>query len=612
MKAESRIQESGVRIKTKAVSAFHSGFWILTPEFCFSSLILAFLLLLVAHSTSAQQPVQAASTASEKNLTNDFPVSFVDIAARAGLTEATVYGGIERKRYIIETNGCGVAFFDYDNDGWIDVLLLSGTRLEGLSPGKEPTNRLYHNNHNGTFTDVTQRAGLRRGGWASSVCIGDYDSDGNEDLFITYWGQNVLYHNNGNATFTDVTQRTGLAGRAIRWGAGCTFVDFDRDGKLDLFVANYLKFDLATAPEPGKGANCTWKGVPVNCGPKGLPTDTNLLYRNNGDGTFTDVSESSGISKVQGHYSMTATTMDYNNDGWPDIYVACDSTASTLYRNNRDGTFTDVALEAGCAYNEDGNAQAGMGVAVGDYNGDGLLDIFKTHFSDDLPALYRNSGRDFFTDASRAAGFEHTRYVEWGTGFADFDNDGWPDIMIATGNVYPEVEKVFKEYPHRSLRLVYQNLGNGRFKDVTTQTGPGVLSPKSSRGSAFGDFDNDGDVDVLIMNMNEPPLLLRNDYNNERRRGANNWLELKLTGTKSNRSAIGARVIVRNGSNVQAQEVTSQSSYYSHNDLRLHFGMGTSRKADLEIRWPSGQVEMIKNVAANQLVKIKEGAGVIK
>ncbi len=544
---------------------------------------------------------------------NDFPVSFVDIAPRAGLTEPVVYGGVEKKRYIIETNGCGVAFLDYDNDGWIDILLLSGTRLEGFPRGKEPSNRLYRNNRNDTFTDVTDKAGLRRSGWASSVCVGDYDADGFEDIFITYWGQNVLYRNNGDATFTDVTQKAGLATRGTRWSSGCTFVDYDRDGKLDLFIATYLKFDLAAAPEPGKGANCTWKGVPVNCGPKGLPTDTNLLYHNNGDGTFKDVSEASGISRVQGRYSMTATTLDYNSDGWTDIYVACDTTASTLYRNNRDGTFTDVALEAGSAYSEDGNAQAGMGVAVGDYNGDGLMDIFKTHFSDDLPALYRNSGRGFFEDASRAAGFEHTRYIEWGTGFADFDNDGWPDIMIATGSVYPEVEKVFKEYPHRSTRLVYQNLGNGRFREVTARAGPGVLSPKSSRGCAFGDFDNDGDIDVLVMNMNEPPQLLRNDYNDGRKRGPNNWLEVKLTGTKSNPSAIGARVLVRANSRTQAQEITSQSSYYSHNDLRLHFGMGASRKADqIEIRWPSGQTETIKDVAVNQIVKIKEGAGVIK
>lgn len=579
-----------------------------------SALVIGLFFFPPPFTTSAQQSGLGTSTRQDKRETNDFPVSFVDVASRAGLTEPIIYGGIERKRFIIETNGCGVAFFDYDSDGWTDVLLLSGTRLEGFPRGGEPTNRLYRNNRNATFTDVTDKAGLRRTGWASSVCIGDYDNDGHEDLFITYWGQNLLYRNNGNATFTDVTQKAGLAALGTpRWGSGCTFVDYDRDGKLDLFVANYLKFDLATTPEPGKGANCTWKGVPVNCGPKGLPTDTNLLYHNQGDGTFKDVSESSGIAKVRGRYSMTAITLDYNSDGWADIYVACDSTASTLYRNNKDGTFTDVALEAGCAYNEDGNAQAGMGVAVGDYNRDGLLDIFKTHFSDDLPALYRNSGRDFFEDASRAAGFEHTRYVEWGTGFADFDNDGWPDIMIATGSVYPEVEKIFKEYPHRSPRLVYQNLGNGRFKEVTTQAGPGVLSLKSSRGCAFGDFDKDGDTDALVMNMNEPPLLLRNDYNNESRRGPNNWLDVNLTGTRSNRSAVGARVIVRSGSNVQAQEVTSQTSYYSHNDRLLHFGMGTSRKADqLEIRWPNGQIETIKDVAVNQIVKIKEGAGVIK
>ncbi|HUS10474.1 MAG TPA: CRTAC1 family protein [Pyrinomonadaceae bacterium] len=538
---------------------------------------------------------------------NDFPVTFTDIAGAAGLSSPTIYGGIDRKRFIIETNGCGVAFFDYDNDGWLDVLILSGTRLEALPSGAKPTNRLYRNNRNGTFTEITDKAGLRRSGWASSVCIGDYDNDGYDDLFITYWGQNVLYRNNGNGTFTDLTEKAGLSTTLTRWGSGCTFVDYDRDGKLDLFVANYLKFDIANTPEPGKGANCTWKGVAVNCGPKGLPTDTNLLYRNNGDGTFTDVSELSGIAKVQGRYSMTATTTDFNNDGWTDIYVACDSTASTLYRNNRDGTFTDVAVEAGCAYNEDGQAQAGMGVATGDYNGDGLIDIFKTHFSDDLPALYKNTGRNFFDDASRAAGFDHTPYVEWGTGLADFDNDGWPDILIATGNVYPEVEKIFKEYPHRSPRLLYQNLRNGRFREVTPQMGAGILSPKSSRGCAFGDFDNDGDIDVLVMNMNEPPLLLRNEYISTGRRETNNWLELKLVGTKSNRTAIGARLLLKTGSRVQIQEVTSQSSYYSHNDLRLHFGLGQNEKADvIEIRWPTGQTETLKNIVANQILAIKE------
>src|SRR6266498_3909594 len=532
------------------------------------------------------------------DVANDFPVTFTDVARAAGLSNATIYGGIDRKRFIIETNGCGVAFFDYDNDGWVDVLILSGTRLEALPDGAKPTNRLYRNNRNGTFTEITDKAGLRRNGWASSVCLGDYDNDGYDDLFITYWGQNVLYRNNGNGTFIDLTKKAGLSANQTRWGSGCTFVDYDRDGKLDLFVANYLKFDLASTPEPGKGTNCTWKGVAVNCGPKGLPTDTNLLYHNSGNGRFTDVSESSGIAKVQDHYSMTATTTDFNNDGWPDIYVACDSTASTLYRNNHDGTFTDVAVEAGCAYNEDGQSQAGMCVATGDYNGDGLIDIFKTHFSDDLPALYRKSGRDFFDDTSRAA---------------DFDNDGWPDILIATGNVYPEVEKIFKEYPHRGPRLLYQNLRNGRFREVTASIGPGILSPKSSRGCAFGDFDNDGDIDVLVMNMNEPPLLLRNEYINERSAGPNNWLKLKLIGTKSNRSAIGARVLLRAGSQLQVQEVTSQSSYYSHNDQRLHFGLGEHEKADvIEIRWPSGQTETLKNIVANQILTIKEKSEVGK
>ena len=559
------------------------------------------------NSADLQQSASFAPAAETKNeVGDDSPVRFIDVAERAGLLEPIIYGGIEQKKYIIETNGCGVAFVDYDNDGWVDVLLLSGTRLEGFPPGKEPSNKLYRNNRNGTFTDVTEKAGLKHSGWASAICVGDYDNDGYEDFFITYWGQNVLYHNNGNGTFTDTTQKAGLATKGTRWGSGCTFIDYDRDGKLDLFVANYLKFDLTAVPERGKGNNCTWKGIPVNCGPKGLPTDTNLLYHNNGDGTFTDVSDKSGVAKVQGRYSMTAITTDFNNDGWPDIYVACDSTASTLYRNNKDGTFTDVSLETGSAYNEDGQPQAGMGVAVGDYNADGYLDIFKTHFADDLPVLYKNSGRDFFEDASRAAGFDHTPYVEWGTGLVDFDNDMWPDIMIVTGNVYPEVEKYFKEYPHRTPRLVYRNLGNGRFKEVTTQLGSGILSAKSSRGCAFGDYDNDGDVDVLIMNMNEPPSLLRNEYISGR--SPNNWLKVKLVGAKSNRSAIGARVKVRTGTHLQVQEITSQSSYYSHNDLRLHFGMGTNRRADqIEIRWPNGQTEMIKDIAVNQFVTIKEG-----
>jgi hypothetical protein len=552
-------------------------------------------------------------TPSENKAQNDFEVKFTDIASEANLTEPVVYGGIEQKKYIIETNGCGLAFFDYDNDGWIDILLLSGTRLEGFPKGKEPVNRLYHNERNGKFSDVTARSGLGRTSWAQAVTVGDYDNDGNDDLFITVWGQNALYRNNGNGTFTDTTAKAGLATNGTRWGSGCAFVDYDRDGDLDLFVANYLKFDLANAPEPGKGQNCLWKGIPVNCGPKGLPSDTNLFYRNNGNGTFTDISEASGVNKVRDRYAMTAIVTDFNDDGWLDIYVACDSTASILYRNNRNGTFTDVAVETGSAYNEDGQAQAGMGVTVGDYNRDGLADIFKTHFADDLPILYKNSGRGFFEDASRPAGFDHTRYVQWGTGLVDLNNDGWLDIFTVTGNVYPEVEKSMKEYPYRSPRFVFRNLGNGRFKNVTSECGPAAQKLESSRGCAFGDYDNDGDIDVLIMNMNAPPSLLRNDYVNAENRKRNNWIKLKLTGTKSNRSAVGARVLLKAAGLLLTQEITSQSSYYSHNDSRLHFGLGEEGKVDsIEIRWPNGNIEVVKDVAVNRIVTIKEGSGVVE
>ena len=540
-----------------------------------------------------------------------WPVTLVDVAEPAGLREVSVYGGVDQKRFIIETNGAGVALLDYDNDGWLDALVLSGTRLkEGARsdidwpPGQAPTNRLYRNRRDGTFEDVTDRAGLRRTGWASSVCAGDYDNDGWLDLFVTYFGRNVLYHNRGDGRFEDTTARAGFAAKGTRWGSGCTFIDYDRDGKLDLFVANYLSFDLATAPEPGKGPNCLWKGIPVNCGPKGLPFDHNLLYHNRGDGTFEDVTEASGIGKVRERYPMTAAAADFDGDGWTDIYVACDSTAAILYRNNRDGTFTDVAMASGTAYSELGDAQAGMGLAVGDYDGDGLLDLLKTHFADDVPALYRNLGRGQFEDAAVAAGLSAlNRYVEWGAGMPDLDNDGRPDVVYVTGNVYPEIERHLPQYPHRGPRVVFRNGEGGRFELVTERSGPGATTPHSSRGAAFGDIDNDGDVDVLVMNMNEPPSLLRNDY-----AGGNGWLELKLEGTRSNRAAIGATVIVTAGGRRQARAVLSQSSYYSHDDLRLHFGLGTATMADqVEVRWPSGGVDVLHAVGGRRLVRVNEG-----
>jgi hypothetical protein len=564
-------------------------------------------------------------------------VSLVDVAEKAGLRGVSVYGGLDRKRFIVETNGAGVAFLDYDNDGWLDALVLSGTRLEEGArrekawPASEaPTNRLYRNNHDGTFADVTDRAGLRRTGFASSVCAGDYDNDGWLDLFITYFGRNVLYRNRGDGSFEDVTEKAGLATKGTRWGSGCAFVDYDRDGRLDLFVANYLSFDLATAPEPGKGASCLWKGIPVNCGPKGLPFDTNLLYRNRGDGTFEDVSDRSGVAKVAGRYSMTAAAADFDGDGWPDVYVACDSTAAILYRNNHDGTFTDAAISSGVAYGEFGSAQAGMGLAVGDYDGDGRLDLLKTHFADDVPALYHNLGRGLFEDVAVAAGLGVVnRYVEWGTGMPDLDNDGRPDLLYVTGNVYPEIERQLPQYPHRGPRVVFRNVGGASgapprpparsaevnpaplaavaaptFEDVTARSGPGPLAVHSSRGAAFGDFDNDGDVDVLIMNMNEPPTLLRNDY-----AGPNGWMEVKLEGTRSNRAGIGATVLVEAGGRRQARAIVSQASYYSHDDLRAHFGLGAATRADrIEVRWPSGAVDVLKDVEGRRVVTVREGS----
>jgi hypothetical protein len=528
-----------------------------------------------------------------------------DVARQAGLTHPVVYGGVDTKHYILEVVGCGVAFIDYDNDGWQDLFVLSGTRLDG-DPA-DATNRLYKNNRNGTFTDVTEQAGLRRTGWASAVTVGDYDNDGFDDLFITYYGRNVLYRNNGNGTFSDVTEKAGLAQEAVRYGSGCTWVDYDRDGHLDLFVATYLNTTLEKLPKPGENPDCTWKGLPVNCGPRGLPTGYVQLFRNNGDGTFKDVSRESGVATASRSYPMTAVAADVDNDGWPDIYVACDSTPSWLFRNQGDGTFREEGLQRGAALSEDGLEQAGMGLGVGDYDLDGSLDILKTHFSDDTNVLYRNDGKGNFDDFTLRAGLGvETRFVGWGAGIVDLDNDGHPDLFLVTGSVYPEIEQKVPAYPFRTPRLVFRNLGEGRFEELIDEAGPGVAATHTSRGCAFGDFDNDGDMDVVVINMNEPPSLLRNDVT-----GGGHWLKVLLEGTKSNRSAIGARVTARYGGRIQAQEVMAQASFYSVNDRRLHFGLGEATAADLTIRWPSGATETVPNVAADHLVVIREGAGIL-
>jgi enediyne biosynthesis protein E4 len=529
-----------------------------------------------------------------------FPARFTDVARSAGLVHPTIYGPVDHKDYIIETVGCGCAFIDYDNDGWMDLLVLSGSRVEKVPEGT--SSRLYKNNHDGTFTDVTEKAGLLRTSWASAVTVGDFDNDGFDDLFISGYGQNTLYKNNGNGTFTDITREAGLLNTIPRWGAGCSWVDYDRDGYLDLFVSNYLEFDFEKAKKPGQDSNCRWKDVPVNCGPRGLPFGTHSLYKNSRDGKFTDVSKESGISTVAPGYGMTVVAADFDNDGWPDIYVACDSTPSLLFRNKHDGTFEETALLSGAALSADGLEQAGMGVGIGDVTLNGTLDIFKSHFADDTNVLYLNDGKGNFRDATIESGLAvENRFVGWGAGIVDLDNDGNPDLFVVTGNVYPEVEAKVPSYPFKTPRVIFRNLGGGHFEELLDQAGPAIAEPHASRGCAFGDFDNDGDLDILIVNLNEPPSLLRNDLKTE-----NHWLKTKLVGTRSNRSAIGTRVVCKYGNKQQAQELVSQSSFYSSNDPRLHFGLGKALSADLEIRWPNGSGQTIKNVRADQTLTVRE------
>ncbi|MGH9540192.1 MAG: FG-GAP repeat domain-containing protein [Terriglobales bacterium] len=459
------------------------------------------------------------------NPTPNSPVTFVDVAREAGLNAPNVWGAVDHKSYIIEAKGSGLAFFDYDNDGWLDIYLTNGNRFNTVwPPGKTPTSHLYKNNRDGTFTDVTEKSGLGRTGWQTGVCVGDYDNDGWDDLFCCFWGHNVLFRNNGDGTFTDVTRKAGVYDEQFRWGAGCTFLDYDRDGHLDLFVCNYIKLDPATIPaaNASDAAQCQWKGIPVMCGPRGLTGDTNVLYHNNGDGTFTDVTEKAGILKPGPRYSITAVSYDFDNDGWPDIYVAVDSQPSILFHNNHDGTFTDIAVLAGCAYSDNGHEQAGMGVAVGDYDCDGWFDIFKTNFADDTCNLYHNNGDGTFTDVTFSSGIGlNNRYVAWGCGFIDYDNDGWPDIMQINGHVYPEIEGREIGQTFKNPRLVYKNQGDGRFRDVSAEMGPGISERFSSRGAAFGDYDNDGDIDALILNMNDLPSLLRNEGGNRQ-----NWIKI--------------------------------------------------------------------------------------
>jgi hypothetical protein len=532
------------------------------------------------------------------------PFGFTDTAREAGLDAVTVFGGQKRNKYLLETTGCGVAFLDYDGDGWLDIFLVNGWTLEGFPKGQEPTDHLYRNRGDGHFEDVTDRAGLAQSGWGQGVCVGDYDNDGWEDLYLTSYGQNRLFHNRGDGRFEDTTERAGLLDTRTRWGTGCAFLDYDRDGRLDLFAANYIDLDLATAPVPESGL-CRYKGVEVACGPPGLPGGKNVLYHNLGDGRFEDVSERAGILNA-GTYGLGVSTLDFDDDGWLDLYVANDSNPCALYLNRHDGTFEDMGVLMGCAFSQDGKPQAGMGVGIGDYDRNGTLDIFKTNFAGDTSTLYANTGDGFCDDRTFASGIGmNTRWLGWGAGFVDLDNDGWLDLFLTNGHVYPEVEQLATEAGYKQRKVIYRNLGNGRFDDVSERLGPPITTPKAGRGTAFGDYDNDGDVDMVVNNVHDTPDLFRVESPASR-----HWLLVRLVGTRSNRSAIGARLRCVTGDAAQVQEVRGGGSYISQNDLRVHFGLGDATRVDrLEVRWPSGLEEQWTNLEVDRILTLVEGTG---
>ncbi len=535
----------------------------------------------------------------------DLGFSFTNIASQAGLSARTIYGQQGTNTYLLETTGTGVAAFDYDGDGWLDIFLVNGTTLEGFPKGQEPTNHLYRNKHDGTFEDVTSRAGLVASGWGQGVCTGDYDNDNQEDLFVTYWGQNTLYRNKGDGSFDDVTAGANLVHSRSRWSTGCAFLDYDRDGRLDLIVANYIDLDLSTTPLPSSGL-CRYKGLAVACGPPGLPGARNVLYHNDGGGKFSDVSTKSGIVNAKGTYALGVSTLDFDGDGWIDIYVANDSNPSALYRNNHDGTFTDIGTTAGCAYSQDGKSQSGMGIAIGDYDRNGTMDIFKTNFAGDTSTLYANTGSSLCEDRTFASGIGiNTRWLGWGVGFLDLDNDGWLDLFLVNGHVYPEVDSLKSEAGYKQPKVVYRNLHTGRFADVSAQLGAPVTVNKAARGAAFADFDNDGDIDIVVNNVHDTPDLFRLDQT-----GGRHWITLKLIGTQSNRSAIGSLVRVITADGEQRQEVRGGGSYYSQNDLRLQFGLGEAKAvARIIVRWPSGNEETWKGLAVDRIHTLTEGNG---
>jgi enediyne biosynthesis protein E4 len=532
-------------------------------------------------------------------------VDFKDIAQQAGLTAMNVSGSVDKKDYILETTGGGVAIFDYDNDGLMDIFLVNGTTLDGKGRGANSTSHLYHNLGNLKFEDVTAKAGLTKVGWGQGVCAADYDNDGHTDLFVTYYGHSVLYHNEGNGTFKDVTEAAGLKSDSVRWDTGCSFFDYDLDGKLDLVVTGYVDFDQAKIPAPGSSGTCQWKGLPVMCGPRGLPPGRNFLFHNDGNGKFTDVSTTTGIGKSTGCYAFTALSSDFDNDGYPDLYIACDSKPSLLFHNLKNGTFEEMGIASGAALNDAGQEQAGMGLAVADYDEDGYVDIAKTNFSDDVPNLYHNNRDLTFTDRVYESGLgTHPQFMGWGINFLDIDNDGRKDLLVVNGHIYPEVDQSPMNYKYRQPRLLYWNVGGGKFKEISASAGPAISEPWASRGSAVGDLNNDGSLEVVINNLDGPPSLLKN-YGTKK-----NWLEVSPVGVKCNRDAIGARVNVYVGKRHISGEVQTGSSFISQNYPRVHIGLADDTDYDrIEVRWPGGEKEIFPGGKANQIVVLKQGTG---
>ena len=531
--------------------------------------------------------------------TQPLDVHFTDVTDSAGIRFN--HNSSPEKKYIVESMSGGVALFDYDNDGYLDIYFVNSLTIDILKSKGKTRSALYHNNGNGTFTDVTDKAGVGDIGWGMGVAIGDYNNDGFDDIYVTCLGPNHLLKNNGNGTFTDVTEKSKTGDP--RWSTGAAFVDYDNDGKLDLFVANYVDFDVNNLPEFGKGRLCQFKGIPVQCGPRGLKGAGDTLYHNNGDGTFTDVSKKAGVSDPDGYYGLGVICSDFDGDGRVDIFVANDSTPNFLYHNNGDGTFKEIGFISGTALSADGSEQGSMGVALGDYDHDGRLDLFVTNFDDDYNTLYHNDGNGSFTDVSYAAKVAAVSlpYVGWGTWFFDYDNDGWPDLMVINGHVYPQLPT------YRQRNFVHHNNRDGTFTEVAGQLGAPFAEKHSGRGAAFGDLDNDGDVDVVINNLDGAPEVLRNDGGN-----ANNSVLIKTIGVKSNRDGIGARIKVVSGNLTQIGEVYSGGSYISQNDMRVPFGLEQRTKVDLiEVQWPSGTVDKISNVAVNRIITIKEGQGVV-